>query len=67
VERKPFTAAQVTRLIAATADSPIGVVSRILGHASVATTGGVYGHVQPSMLRRSAERMNELMKRAAGD
>ena len=32
------------------------VVSRILGHTSVATTASFYGHVQPAMLRRSADR-----------
>lgn len=42
------------------------VVSRILGHTSVATTAGFYGHVQPAMLRRSADRMDELMRRASG-
>ena len=35
------------------------VVSRILGHTSVATTASFYGHVRPAMLQRSAERMNE--------
>jgi hypothetical protein len=42
------------------------VVSRILGYTSVATTAGFYGHVQPSMLRRSADRMDELMRKASG-
>ncbi len=42
------------------------VVSRILGHTSVATTAGFYGHVQPSMLRRSADRMDEVMRKASG-
>ena len=42
------------------------VVSRMLGHTSVATTASFYGHVQPAMLRRSADRMDELMKRASG-
>lgn len=42
------------------------VVSRILGHTSVATTASFYGHVQPAMLRKSADRMDELMRRAAG-
>jgi site-specific recombinase XerD len=41
------------------------VVSRILGHTSVATTASFYGHVQPSMLRRSADRMDELMRKAS--
>ncbi len=42
------------------------VVSRILGHTSVATTASFYGHVQPAMLRRSADRMDELMRKASG-
>ena len=41
-------------------------VSRILGHTSVATTASFYGHVQPAMLRRSADRMDELMRKASG-
>jgi site-specific recombinase XerD len=42
------------------------IVSRILGHTSVATTASFYGHVRPAMLRRSAERMVELLNGAAG-
>jgi integrase len=42
------------------------VVSRILGHTSVATTASFYGHVQPAMLRASADRMEELMRKASG-
>ena len=41
------------------------VVSRILGHSSVSTTAAFYGHVRPSMLQASADRMDELMRRAA--
>ncbi len=41
------------------------VVSRILGHTSVATTASFYRHVQPAMLRRSAERMDEILGRSA--
>ena len=58
------------RHVAATALLEAGedlfVVSRILGHTSVATTAGFYGHVQPAMLRRSADRMDELMRNASG-
>ena len=43
------------------------VVSRVLGHTSVATTASFYGHVRPATLRRSAERMDELLSRAAGN
>ena len=42
------------------------VVSRVLGHTSVTTTAGFYGHVRPAMLRRSAERMDEAMRRGTG-
>jgi integrase len=42
------------------------VVSRILGHASISTTAAFYSHVQPSMLQRSADRMDDLMRRASG-
>ena len=41
------------------------VVSRVLGHKSVATTASFYTHVQPSMSKRSADRMDEVMKRAS--
>jgi hypothetical protein len=40
--------------------------SRILGHTSVATTASLRGRVQPSMLRRSADHMDELMRVASG-
>ena len=42
------------------------VVSRVLGHTSVATTASFYGHVQPAMLQRSADRMDALLAAAAG-
>jgi site-specific recombinase XerD len=42
------------------------VVSRILGHTSVVTTVSFYGHVQPAMLRRSADRMDELLRQPLG-
>jgi integrase len=41
-------------------------VSRILGHQSVATTASFYSHLQPSMLKRSADRMDDVMRRASG-
>lgn len=53
-----------TALLAAGED--LFTVSRVLGHASVATTSNYYGHVQPSMLQRSADRMDEVMRRASG-
>jgi site-specific recombinase XerD len=43
------------------------VVSRMLGHASITTTASFYAHVQPSMLRRSADRMDELLRKASGE
>ena len=56
------------RLFAATALLEAGedlfVVSRVLGHTSVATTASFYGHVRPAMLQRSADRMDELLRRA---
>ena len=39
-----------TALIGAGED--LFVVSRVLGHTSVATTASFYGHVQPAMLQR---------------
>jgi len=35
-------------------------VSRVLGHASIATTASFHSHVRPSMLRRFADRMDEV-------
>ena len=42
------------------------VLSRILGHASIATTASFYGHVRPSMLQRLAQRMDDLLRDASG-
>ena len=47
------------------AEQDLFVVSRILGHGSVSTTANFYGHVQPAMLRRSADAMDELMRKAS--
>ena len=41
-------------------------VSRVLGHGSIATTASFYSHVTPSMLQRSADRMDEVLRRASG-
>ena len=38
------------------------VVSRVLGHTSVATTSGFYGHIQPSQLRDAAARMDAILR-----
>jgi integrase len=39
----------------------LGVVSRILGHADLATTADVYAHLTPAMLDRAAERMDAIL------
>jgi integrase len=38
-------------------------VSRILGHASIATTANVYGHLTDAMLGRAAERTDTILGR----
>ena len=42
----------------------LAVVSRILGHASIATTADVYGHLTGAMLGRAAERTDAILGRA---
>jgi integrase len=37
------------------------VVSRILGHTTLATTADIYAHLTPTMLDRAAERMNAVL------
>lgn len=39
----------------------LGVVSRALGHTTLATTADVYGHVTPAMLDRAAARMDSIL------
>jgi integrase len=39
----------------------LGVVSRILGHADLATTADVYAHLTPAMLERAADRMDGIL------
>jgi hypothetical protein len=39
----------------------LGVVSRILGHANLATTAGAYAHLTPAMLDRAAGRMEAIL------
>ena len=53
-----------TMLLAAGED--LGTVSRVFGHASIGTTASFCSHVTPSMLRRSADRMDEVLCRASG-
>ncbi len=38
------------------AGAPVEVVSRLLGHSSVATTDGVYGHLSSEDARRALEK-----------
>jgi hypothetical protein len=45
---------------------PPGPPEASVGHASIATTASFYSHVTPSMLRRSADRMDEILGRASG-
>ena len=37
-------------------------MSRILGHASLATTADIYAHLTPAMLQRSADRMDAVLR-----
>jgi integrase len=39
----------------------LGVVSRILGHANLATTADVYAHLTPAILDRAAGRMEAIL------
>ncbi len=40
----------------------LGVVSKVLGHANVATTADVYAHLTPAMTGRVAERMDAVLR-----
>ncbi|PZR62535.1 MAG: site-specific integrase [Chloroflexi bacterium] len=44
------------------AGEDLGVVSRILGHAELATTANVYAHLTPAMRDRVAERMDAILR-----
>jgi integrase len=37
------------------------VVSRFLGHTTIATTADIYGHLTPTWLDRAAERMDAIL------
>jgi integrase len=41
----------------------LGIVSRTLGHADLATTADVYAHLTPAMLHRTAARMDTILAR----
>jgi integrase len=47
--------------LALEAGEDLGVVSRILGHTTLATTADVYAHLTPAMLDRAAERMDAIL------
>jgi site-specific recombinase XerD len=40
---------------------PLKVVSEIFGHASVAITGDVYGHVSPDVSREALTRLSDAL------
>ena len=40
---------------------PLKNVSEILGHASVSTTGDVYGHVSPAGQREAIDKLGEVL------
>jgi integrase len=46
------------------AGAPIGYVSRIVGHASIAITMDRYGHIAPDSLDAEGERLDEFMFRS---
>ncbi|MBA3779735.1 MAG: site-specific integrase [Chloroflexi bacterium] len=41
----------------------LGVVSKILGHATLGTTADVYAHLTPAMSQRVADRMDTVLRR----
>ncbi len=41
----------------------LAIVSRTLGHADLSTTADVYAHLTPTMLERSATRMDAIVAR----
>ena len=41
----------------------LAVISRSLGHANLSTTADVYSHLTPTMLERSAARMDTILSR----
>jgi integrase len=47
--------------LAIEAGEDLGVVSRILGHTTFATTADIYAHLTPAMLDRAAERMDAIL------
>jgi site-specific recombinase XerD len=45
------------------AGEELAIVSRTLGHADLSTTADVYSHLTPTMLERSAARMDSILGR----
>lgn len=45
-----------------TAGVPLKVVSEVFGHASIAITGDVYGHVSPDVSREALDRLSEALQ-----
>ena len=54
----------LTTLLEASDD--LFVVSRLLGHSTVATTSRFYAHVPLSMLQASADQLDAVMRPATG-
>jgi integrase len=44
-----------------TAGVPLKVVSEVFGHASIAITGDVYGHVSPDVSREALTRLSDAL------
>jgi integrase len=44
----------------------IAVISKILGHATLATTADIYAHLTPATSQRVADRMDAILRPAAG-
>ena len=42
---------------------PLKVVSKILGHSSIAITGDIYGHVSPHVARQAMSTLREAFDR----
>ncbi len=44
---------------------PLGVVSEILGHSSIAITGDVYGYVSPDVDRHAMDLLDDVLDQEA--
>jgi integrase len=45
-----------------TAGVPLKIASEIFGHASIAITGDVYGHVSPDVSREALDTLSEVLR-----